>query len=204
MHTNDGIGLQFAPKPGFLMEAAKAAENLNQPYLLHIDEINRADLAKVLGEAIFLLEPHETGRSIALPYDFGETHHNRLELPPNLHLLGTMNSSDRSIAIVDIAVRRRFAFLKLWPQMEVVKKHGCDLMEKAFRELLKIFVEYADEDALDLMPGHSYFLEQDSEEAIKSLKVNLAPLLEEYIIQGYVSSFADSVWAYLQWLESLE
>lgn len=204
IHTDDSLGLHFAPKVGSLMEAAKqAAADPDKPFLLHIDEINRADLAKVLGEAIFLLEPQDSGRALTLSYDFGSPYHNQLSLPPNLHILGTMNSSDRSIAIVDIAVRRRFAFVKLWPQMAVVQELACPLMQQAFQELLSIFVEYADEDALDLMPGHSYFLESDPKKAVRSLQVNLAPLLEEYIIQGYVASFADSIRAYLQWLESL-
>ena len=168
-----------------------------------IDEINRADLAKVLGEAIFLLEPFEEGRELGLPHDFGEPFGQKLTLPPNLHILGTMNSSDRSIAIVDIAVRRRFAFLKLWPQIEVVEKQGCELMLQAFQSLVNIFVEYADEEGLELLPGHSYFLEDDPEQALKALQVHLVPLLEEYLKQGYVAAFADSIEAYLQWLESI-
>ncbi len=204
LHTKDDLGLQFAPKPGYLMEAASnAAVQKERPYLLLIDEINRADLAKVLGEAIFLLEPTESGRTLELPYDFGPPLHSQLTLPPNLHILGTMNSSDRSIAIVDIAVRRRFAFLKLWPQTAVVKAHGCGLMQRAFQELLNIFVEYAADESLDLLPGHSYFLEKEPRQALTSLRVNLVPLLEEYLNQGYVASFADSIEAYLQWLESI-
>lgn len=204
IHTDSGLGLQFAPKPGFLMEAVlKASVRKDKPYLLIIDEINRADLAKVLGEAIFILEPSDSGRALSLPYDFDAPLHSQLTLPPNLHILGTMNSSDRSTAIVDIAVRRRFAFLKLWPQMAVVEAHGCNLMQLAFQELLNIFVEYADEDSLDLLPGHSYFLEKDEKQALISLKVNLIPLLEEYLRHGYVASFADSIEGYLQWLWSL-
>ncbi|NLI70289.1 MAG: AAA domain-containing protein [Firmicutes bacterium] len=204
IHTEGGLGLEFAPKAGFLMEAAlKAAEAKDKPYLLFIDEINRADLAKVLGEAIFLLEPTVSGRTLELPYDFGSPLHSRFTLPSNLHILGTMNSSDRSIAIVDIAVRRRFAFLKLWPQIAVVKEHGCELMQRAFQELLHIFVEYAGKDTLDLLPGHSYFLEKEPRQALISLRVNLVPLLEEYLNQGYVASFADSIEAYLQWVESI-
>lgn len=204
VYTESGIGFQFAPKKGFLMEAAeKAAAKPKELFLLNIDEINRADLAKILGEAIFLLEPEEEDRSVSLAYNFGEPYYDKLRLPPNLHILGTMNSSDRSIAIVDIAVRRRFAFIKLWPQVEVVKQYGCELMQEAFIDLLSIFVDYADKESLDLMPGHSYFLEKDKVQAVKALKVNLAPLLEEYITQGYVASFADSIGAYLQWIESL-
>ena len=204
LHTEGDLGLQFAPKTGFLMEAAiEATSHPDRPYLLLIDEINRADLAKVLGEAIFLLEPRETGRVLKLPYDFGPLLHTQLTLPQNLHILGTMNSSDRSIAIVDIAVRRRFAFMKLWPQMAVVEEHGCELMQRAFQELLEIFVEYANDESLDLLPGHSYFLEKEPQLALASLRVNLIPLLEEYLNQGYVAAFADSIQAYLQWLESM-
>ncbi len=204
--TEAEVGLKFAPKAGFLMEAARAARaEPGRPYLLMVDEINRADLAKVLGEAIFLLEAKsDQPREITLPYNFGEGYGNKLSLPDNLHILGTMNSSDRSIAIVDIAVRRRFSFQKLWPQQAVVEEHGCDLMQEAFQYLLSIFVEHADNEALALMPGHSYFLEQDSAKALTALQINLKPLLEEYLEQGYVTAFADSIQAYLQWLESKE
>jgi 5-methylcytosine-specific restriction enzyme B len=123
------LGFRFAPKPGFLLEAAaKARQDATHPYLLHIDEINRADLGKILGEAIYLLEPDpETERELSLAYDFGEPFFRKLKLPDNLHILGTMNSADRSIAILDVAVRRRFAFLSLWPSLKVVEDHGCAL-----------------------------------------------------------------------------
>ncbi|MFN3322250.1 MAG: McrB family protein [Bryobacteraceae bacterium] len=98
--ASEGLGFRFEPAPGFLMQAA--AEALGDPdrkYLLHIDEINRADLGKILGEAIFLLEPAAgIQRRIELPYDFGEPFHRTFFLPENLHILGTMNSADRSIA----------------------------------------------------------------------------------------------------------
>jgi 5-methylcytosine-specific restriction protein B len=88
--ADDGsLGFRFAPAPGFLMEAAAAAlNNPSKKYLLHIDEINRADLGKILGEAIYLLEP-EPGfdRKIDLPYDFGKPFHRTFFLPPNLHIL---------------------------------------------------------------------------------------------------------------------
>ena len=98
------VGFRFRPAMGALMKAAAAAEKLKpKPYLLHIDEINRADLAKVLGEAIHLLEfNEEVPRTISLPYDFGAPNGNRLALPKNLHIPGTMNSADRSIAILDL------------------------------------------------------------------------------------------------------
>ena len=199
------LGLQFKPKLGFLMQSAMEAKKVSpKPFLLHIDEVNRADLAKVLGEAIYLLEAKsELKREIDLPYDFGEPFRSKLEIPENLHILGTMNSADRSIAIVDVAVRRRFAFVSLWPQMEVVEKYGCSLMQDAFSRIVAIFVEHASEDAFSLVPGHSYFLESDELSAKTGLKVHLAPLLEEYLAQGYVTGFAEPIRAYLQWLQSL-
>lgn len=203
--SDESLGLRFRPKPGFLMQAAEAALKTSpNPYLLHIDEINRADLSKVLGEAIYLLEPKaEKERHVSLPYDFGEPFHGTFSLPPNLHLVGTMNTADRSIAIVDVAVRRRFGFVPLWPQMMVVKELGCELMQRAFREIVLLFVEHAQEDAFNLVPGHSYFLENDEAKAKDSLKTHLAPLLEEYLAQGYVGGFAEQIRSYLQWIRAL-
>ncbi len=198
------LGLRFSPVPGLLMEAAAVAlADPSHNYLLHIDEINRADLGKILGEAIFLMESGGSDRKIGLPYDFGEPFHRALILPKNLHVLGTMNSADRSIAIVDVAVRRRFAFVSLWPKMSVVDEFGCSTTQKAFKDLVSIFVEHSSDDALALVPGHSYFLEKDEVRAKQSLLVNLAPLLEEYLAQGYVTGFSEPIRGYLQWLGSL-
>jgi 5-methylcytosine-specific restriction protein B len=203
--TGGDVGLRFAPLPGYLMQAAaRALGDPSRNYLLHIDEINRADLGKVLGESIFLLEASANEkRTIQLPYDFGPPFHHEFFLPDNLHILGTMNSADRSIAIVDVAVRRRFAFVSLWPQMSVVEQHGCPTMQKAFRELISIFVDHAAEDAFSLVPGHSYFLEKNEALAKRSLQVNLVPLLEEYLAQGYVGGFAEPIRGYLQMVRSL-
>lgn len=204
-HAAGELGFRFTPVAGFLMQAAKQAlMDPSQIYLLHIDEINRADLGKILGEAIFLLEAStRSERKIDLPFDYGEPFHRTFFLPTNLHIIGTMNSADRSIAIVDVAVRRRFAFVSLWPKMSVVKRYGCATMQKAYQDLLSIFIEHATDDAFLLVPGHSYFLEADEARAKESLKVNLGPLLEEYLVQGYVAGFAEPIRAYLQELRSL-
>jgi len=200
----DALGLKFAPKKGFLIEAAEKAIAGKKPYLLHIDEINRADLSKVLGEAIYLLEADdESDRSLDLSFDFGPPFGSRLSLPKNLHIIGTMNTADRSLAVVDVAIRRRFAYQKLWPQMSVVRRSGSEIMQRAFAELLSIFVEYATDDAFQLMPGHSYFLDGDPDNAGQRLRVTLAPLIEEYLAQGYVSSFAEPLRSYLQWINTL-
>jgi 5-methylcytosine-specific restriction protein B len=200
----DALGLRFSPQKGFLMEAAQEAQRLGKPYLLHVDEINRADLSKVLGEAIYLLEADaKLARELDLPFDFGPPFGRKLSLPKNLHVIGTMNTADRSLAVVDVAIRRRFAFAKLWPQMSVVQQGGCELMRNAFAGIVGIFVEHASDEAFDLLPGHSYFLEQDGAIARRRLKVTLAPLIEEYLAQGYVASFSEPLRSYLQWIDSL-
>lgn len=203
LNTDGSLGLQFAPKRGALMEAALHASRDDRPYLLHIDEVNRADLSKVLGEAIFLFEANESDRRIELAYDFGEPFGRQLGLPSNLHVLGTMNSADRSIAILDVAIRRRFAFVQLWPQAEVVRRLGSPLMQEAFRRLVDIFTEHARGDAMALVPGHSYFLETDDRKALALVKVSLVPLLREYVSQAYAAGFAEDLLAYMQWLEGM-
>ncbi len=109
---DDSLGFRFAPIPGFLTEAAAALPRTLTEYLLHIDEINRADLGKILGEAIHLFESKTdlaSSRNQA-SLRFRGSILAKLVLPKNLHVLGTMNSAYCSIAILDVAVRTRLAF----------------------------------------------------------------------------------------------
>ena len=163
-------------------------ERSDTPYLLHIDEIDRADLSKVLGEAIYLLEASEPERSAAQLHDSGLPLGSVLHLPRNLHIVGTMNSANSSIAILILAIRRRFAFARLWPQVGVVPKHGGPRFQEAFERLLSIFLERASDEAFDLMPGHGNFLDGEGEASV-SLRTGVAPLLREYLRQGYVAGF---------------
>jgi 5-methylcytosine-specific restriction protein B len=109
-------GLTFELTPGpFRLFAETAKDNPTTPYILIIDEINRANLAKVFGELYFLLEYRD--ESISLQYSPKE----EFTLPPNLFLIGTMNTADRSIARIDTAMRRRFAFIELDPRIPPVQ-----------------------------------------------------------------------------------
>lgn len=190
------MGFTFRAAAGHLIEAAlEARANPGNRYLLVIDEINRADLAKILGEAIYLFEPTQPDRKVRLQYDFPDLGR-ELSLPANLDVIGTMNSADRSIAILDIAVRRRFAFVPLWPQISVVEGASGERLQQAFHRLLMLFVEHASDDALPLMPGHSYFMGSD-DKASELLATGVRPLLEEYLAQGYVAGFADEIRAYV-------
>jgi 5-methylcytosine-specific restriction protein B len=194
--------LRFDVKRGWLVEAAHAARDSD--YLLVIDEINRADLGRVLGEAIFLLEPREIsqerGRTIRLPHRL-KNGGGTLEIPAGLYILGTMNSADRSIAILDLAVRRRFAFVDLWPDMDVVAEQGLRLATDAFGNLLDIFAQYAPDDALALVPGHAYFLAESEAELTNRLKYELVPLILEYLQEGRLGACESELRAYLEWLD---
>jgi 5-methylcytosine-specific restriction protein B len=129
-----------------------------------VDEINRADLGRVLGEAIYLFEA-ESGapRSVRLPHaiDGSQT----FTLPANLHVLATMNTADRSVARMDLAIRRRFAFVTMMPDRAVVQEHSTPTGLALFDALCDVFLEFAPDDALALLPGHSYFLVRDGDEA---------------------------------------
>jgi 5-methylcytosine-specific restriction protein B len=113
-----------------------------------------------------------------------------------------MNSADRSIAILDIAVRRRFAFVPLWPDPGVLERTGASpRMRDAFARLLSVFLEEANDDAFSLLPGHAYFLDAGAD-AEALLRSGLKPLLREYLLQGYVAGFADEIRAFLDWLDA--
>jgi 5-methylcytosine-specific restriction enzyme B len=108
--------LTFALRPGPFRRFAEAAEdNKSTPYILIIDEVNRANLAKVFGELYYLLEYRD--HSISLQYSPDR----EFTLPQNLFIIGTMNTADRSIARLDTAMRRRFAFVELHPRVPPVQ-----------------------------------------------------------------------------------
>lgn len=115
--AEDGTGaLTFELTPGpFRLFAEAAKDNPTTPYILIIDEINRANLAKVFGELYFLLEYRD--EAISLQYSPKED----FTLPENLFVIGTMNTADRSIARIDAAMRRRFAFIELDPRVPPVQ-----------------------------------------------------------------------------------
>ncbi|MBM3298445.1 MAG: AAA family ATPase [Deltaproteobacteria bacterium] len=180
---NKEESLRFEVRPGWLHQAcAKASAD---PYLLIIDEINRADLGKILGEGIYLFEPDEVGkRTVELAHPVqGET---SFSLPANLYVLGTMNTADRSIASIDLAIRRRFSFINMMPDRDVIANQGIALATQFYDRLCDAFLEYAPSDALDLLPGHSYFLAKDEDELKKRLRYELIPLLNEYLREGYL------------------
>jgi 5-methylcytosine-specific restriction protein B len=203
--TTDNGAVDYDIEDGILKRIARQARQAKDatdgeapPYVLIIDEINRGNLAQIFGETITLLET-----------DKRETHTTQLahsddefSLPSNLYVIGTMNTADRSIALVDAALRRRFRFLHFPPDYTVLfDKHDYDgwtAIDKAitdadnpFRTLLALSIrglQHINEqivDAPDLSKGqqigHSYLYNvETTQEILDAWRFDILPLLEEY------------------------
>lgn len=112
-------GNGFELVDGAFVRFCKAAMlNPDQPYVYIIDEINRGNLSKVFGELMMLIEPDKRGSKHALSLAYSRSADERFSVPPNVYLVGTMNTADRSLSIVDYALRRRFAFVSMKPGFE--------------------------------------------------------------------------------------
>jgi len=195
--------LIFEEHKGPLLESIKKAEeakNEGKGYLLIIDEINRGDLAKILGEAIFLLEPNEE-RKIKLRSG------KKITMPKNLYIIGTMNTADRTIAILDFAIRRRFAFIDVWPSgkrlEKILEEKGVDketksLALKHYNIIQDIFFKFATDEELHLQPGHTYFIASSKNELKNKLKYEIAPLLQEYLNEGRLSMAKNEILSFIE------
>jgi 5-methylcytosine-specific restriction protein B len=165
-----------------LAEEAAKPGNEAKPFFLIIDEMNRANLAKVFGELYFLLEYRDD--RIYLQYSPNEP----FTLPDNLYIIGTMNTADRSIAMMDAAIRRRFAFIELHPKTEPVKGSLLRFLEARQLDttpalLLDALNDAIDEWDRDLMIGPSYFMKKAAQTPAglrRIWKYELMPLLEEH------------------------
>ncbi|WP_177189893.1 McrB family protein [Hymenobacter actinosclerus] len=152
-------------------------QNTIQNYVLIIDEINRANIARVFGELITLLEKDKRlGGSNTLPVTLPSGEQG-FTVPANLYLIGTMNTADRSLALLDIALRRRFEFRPLYPRYDVFGKMKDDRKDT----LQKLNAEIVRQKSRDFQIGHAYFL--DPEESLESIfNGKVIPLLYEYFL----------------------
>lgn len=162
-----------------------------EPYVLIIDEINRGNVSQIFGELITLIEEDKRlgnpeAIQVQLPYSkdwFG--------VPPNVHIIGTMNTADRSVEALDTALRRRFSFTEMPPKPELINTEGkaengsvngielSALLETINRRIEKLLDK-------DHMIGHSYFLSVEGLKGLKSAFQNkIVPLLQEYFFGDY-------------------
>ena len=188
--TSSG-GSMFQVKEGILYQAVRyAIEHKEENVLLIIDEINRANLSNVLGPVFYLFEFQAGPRSTII--NLGNLKLSKL--PDNLYVIATMNTADRSLAVVDFALRRRFAWFTLRPH-KVTPEKGKTFMDKIYNRFSEIFYEYATDDELNLQPGQSYFI-VDSDNKEKNMKerliYELMPLIKEYLAEGYLLKARDS------------
>ncbi len=143
-----------------------------QHFVLVIDEINRANISRVFGELITLLEEDKrigARNELRITLPNGEK---EFGIPPNLHLIGTMNTADKSIALVDIALRRRFEFVGYFPDYSKLEESVGDLLKAINKEI------FARKKSADYLIGHAYFMAEP--DTTKVLKTKIIPLLMEY------------------------
>lgn len=172
-----------------MAQTKQGSDNTSTPYVLIIDEINRGNVSKIFGELITLLEADKRIGGdhpirVTLPYSkesFG--------VPSNLYIIGTMNTTDRSVGNIDYAVRRRFAFATLKADREMVEQNSRPEAVALF-EAVESFIKKhkIDVDFEDLMVGHSYFFAKDLSELELKWQYEILPLLNEYIKDGIINA----------------
>lgn len=181
------IGRYFVEKLGYIKESIFT----EKPFVLIIDEINRGNVSQIFGELITLIEDDkrlgkDESLEVILPYS-----KEKFGVPSNLHIIGTMNTADRSVEALDAALRRRFSFIEMAPQPSLIKTDGklkdgilegidlanlLDIINKRIEKLID----------RDHMIGHSYFLSVNTIDDLKEAFQNkIIPLLQEYFFGDY-------------------
>jgi 5-methylcytosine-specific restriction endonuclease McrBC GTP-binding regulatory subunit McrB len=144
-----------------------------QNYVIVIDEINRANISRVFGELITLIEPDKRSHG-KIPLEVRLPSEDKFMVPSNLYIIGTMNTADKSIALLDIALRRRFEFESMYPLYEIEGQtiHDTDILEKINREIIK-------SKGHDFQIGHAYFM-NENDDLVQRMNKKVIPLLLEY------------------------
>lgn len=185
----NGTGFELTPGI-FYSFSKKASENKDKPYFFIIDEINRGNLSKIFGELFMLIENDKRETASLILSHTKE----KFTIPDNLYIIGMMNTADRSLAMVDYALRRRFSFVKVRPAFnsdsfkKYLKKNNTSssMIDKIVERFTELNKEIAIDASLgeDFEIGHSYFC--DNKEAITEaryqaiIKYDIKPILDEY------------------------
>lgn len=153
----------------------KSHQTIKKNYVLVIDEINRANISRVFGELITLIEPDKRSHG-ELPLSSTLPSGDRFVVPSNLYLIGTMNTADKSIALLDIALRRRFDFIAMYPKYENLDKevYDVDILKAINKNIVKL-------KGHDFQIGHAYFMGENVE-LLPRMNSKVIPLLLEYFM----------------------
>ncbi|WP_298844625.1 McrB family protein [Clostridium sp.] len=178
----------FEVKDGiFKSICSDAVKEPDKNFYLIIDEINRGDISRIFGELIMLIEAGKRGKEVILSLS-----NLPFKVPENVYIVGTMNTADRSIALLDVALRRRFGFIELMTNYTLFDEtvfEGLPL-DKWLKELNARICECIGKDARNLQIGHSYFLEKErpiteNEKFKRIIREDIIPLIEEYCYGDY-------------------
>lgn len=182
-------GAEFELQRGiFYKFCINAANNPDKPYFFIIDEINRGNLSKIFGELLMLIEKDYRGEKFKMPLAYTET---KFYVPTNVHIIGMMNTADRSLAMIDYALRRRFSFYDMRPgfESEGFQKYQAALANEHFDRLIEKVKELNRSIAADeslgsgFELGHSYFCGQKAitDDWLRQvINYDLIPMLQEY------------------------
>ncbi|MFC2176672.1 McrB family protein, partial [Bacteroidota bacterium] len=142
-----------------------------QNFVIVIDEINRANISRVFGELITLIEPDKRSHG-TVPLKAKLPSGDTFTVPSNLYIIGTMNTADKSIALLDIALRRRFEFEAMYPNYNLDGVYDAEILEKINKEIIE-------GKGHDFQIGHAYFM-GDNKDLVKRMNKKVIPLLLEY------------------------
>ncbi len=188
---------KFVIKPGIFYEyCQRARRDPDRPHFFIIDEINRGNLSKIFGELMMLIEHDKRGDGFAIPLTYSQSAGERFFVPENIYIIGTMNTADRSLSLVDYALRRRFSFVDLVPEFESpnfrshLSRRGADkaLIERIADGMTALNTEIASDQknlGSGFCVGHSYFccsktVTPDEKWFQQVVESEIMPLLEEY------------------------
>lgn len=175
-------GMGFRLEPGIFSEVCRHARQDKRSRFLLIDEINRGDIPRIFGELLTLLEKDKRNREFILPVS-----RQPFSVPDNVRVVGTMNTADRSIALLDAALRRRFAFVELMPDYEALGSASVAGLPLGpwLNALNERIVKHVGRDARNLQIGHAYLMQAghavtDPSRFHEIFRDDIVPLLEEY------------------------
>ena len=142
-------------------------------YVIIIDEINRANISRVFGELITLIEPDKRSHG-AIPIEARLPSGDPFVVPSNLYIIGTMNTADKSIALLDIALRRRFEFESMYPKYKIEGQeiYDIEILQKINEQIVK-------SKGHDFQIGHAYFM-GENKDLVQRMNKKVIPLLLEY------------------------